>query len=53
MNRAFPCCSQALEMFYSPPSHDHPRDPEGWERAGLYEWAKDKTAAIRKKVGGG
>merc|ERR1719479_397662 len=21
----------ALEQFYAPPSHDRPRDPEGWE----------------------
>ncbi|TRY64141.1 hypothetical protein TCAL_03922 [Tigriopus californicus] len=41
---------QALELFYAPPSHERPRDPEGWEVIGLYEWSRDKTAAIRKKA---
>ncbi|KAL1766639.1 calcium homeostasis endoplasmic reticulum protein isoform X2 [Sigmodon hispidus] len=32
----------AVEAFYSPPSHDRPRNKEGWEQNGLYElfWAK-------------
>ena len=34
----------ALEQFYAPPSHERPRDPDGWEMLGLYEWSKDKTA---------
>ena len=40
----------ALDQFYAPPSHDHPRDPEGWEMLGLYEWSRAKTAAIKKKA---
>ena len=40
----------ALDQFYAPPSHDHPRDPEGWEMLGLYEWSRSKTAAIKKKA---
>ena len=26
------------------------RDPEGWERLGLYEWSREKQAAIKKKA---
>jgi hypothetical protein len=37
-------------MFYSPPSHDRPRDPEGWELTGLYEWTRDKLAAVANKA---
>lgn len=40
----------ALEQFYAPPSHDRPRDPEGWEMLGLYEWSRAKTAAIKQKA---
>ena len=40
----------ALEQFYSPPSHDRPRDPDGWEMLGLYEWSKDKTFAVKAKA---
>jgi len=39
----------AVDLFYAPPSHERPRDPEGWERLGLYEWARDKQDAIQKK----
>jgi len=39
----------AVELFYAPPSHERPRDPEGWEKLGLYEWSREKQAAIRKK----
>ena len=38
-----------VDTFYSGPSHDTPRDTEGWERLGLYEWSRDKQAAIKKK----
>ena len=38
-----------VDLFYSGPSHDTPRDTEGWERLGLYEWSRDKQAAIRRK----
>ena len=40
----------ALELFYAPPSHERPRDPEGWEKIGLYEWNRDKAAAIKRKA---
>lgn len=40
----------AIDMFYAPPSHERPRDPEGFEMLGLYEWSKDKTAAIKAKA---
>merc|ERR1712029_1175180 len=39
----------AVELFYSAPSHERPRDPDGWERLGLYEWSRDKQAAVKKK----
>jgi len=39
----------AVELFYSPPSHERPRDPEGWERLGLYEWARDKAETVQRK----
>lgn len=39
----------AVELFYSGPSHERPRDTEGWEKLGLYEWSRDKQAAIRRK----
>ena len=38
-----------VDLFYSGPSHDTPRDTEGWERLGLYEWSRDKQAAVRRK----
>ncbi len=40
----------AIEQFYAPPSHDRPRDPEGWEMLGLYEWSRAKTSAIKQKA---
>merc|ERR1719319_384413 len=40
----------AVELFYAPPSHERPRDPEGWEKLGLYEWSREKSTAIRKKA---
>ena len=40
----------ALDQFYAPPSHDRPRDPEGWEMLGLYEWSRAKTSAIKRKA---
>jgi len=40
----------AIDAFYAPPSHERPRDPGGFEMLGLYEWSKDKTAAIRAKA---
>ena len=40
----------ALEQFYAPPSHERPRDPEGFEMLGLYEWSKEKATAIKAKA---
>jgi len=40
----------AIDAFYAPPSHERPRDPEGFEMLGLYEWSKDKTNAIKDKA---
>ncbi|XP_033937438.1 calcium homeostasis endoplasmic reticulum protein isoform X2 [Pseudochaenichthys georgianus] len=39
----------AVEAFYSPPSHDRPRNSEGWEQNGLYEFFRAKMRAKRKK----
>jgi len=39
----------AVELFYSGPSHDRPRDPEGWEKLGLYEWSREKQASVKRK----
>ncbi|CAN9500862.1 unnamed protein product [Ophioblennius macclurei] len=41
----------AVEAFYSPPSHDRPRNSEGWEQNGLYEFFRAKMRARRKKGG--
>ncbi|KAH8034853.1 hypothetical protein HPB51_003140 [Rhipicephalus microplus] len=40
---------QAVEMFYSPPSHERPRNSEGWEQLGLYEFFKAKSQYVRKR----
>ncbi|ELW67089.1 Calcium homeostasis endoplasmic reticulum protein, partial [Tupaia chinensis] len=39
----------AVEAFYSPPSHDRPRNSEGWEQNGLYEFFRAKMRAWRRK----
>lgn len=39
----------ALDTFYGPPSHDSPRDADGWERLGLHEYYKAKAAAVAEK----
>ncbi|XP_064626296.1 calcium homeostasis endoplasmic reticulum protein-like isoform X2 [Lineus longissimus] len=41
----------AVEAFYSAPSHERPRDSEGWEKLGLYEFfkAKQKAKKLREK----
>ncbi|OQR76847.1 calcium homeostasis endoplasmic reticulum protein-like [Tropilaelaps mercedesae] len=39
----------ALEAFYAPPSHDRPRNVEGWEQLGIYEFYKAKNAAKAEK----
>lgn len=38
----------AVEAFYAPPSHERPRDNEGWEKLGLYEYFKMKNS-VRKQ----
>lgn len=40
----------AVEAFYSPPSHERPRDSEGWEKLGLFEFFKAKQKAKKMKV---
>ncbi|XP_017305173.1 calcium homeostasis endoplasmic reticulum protein [Diaphorina citri] len=40
---------QAVKAFYAPPGHDSPRDSEGWEKLGLYEYYRAKTCARRQK----
>ncbi|UXI18338.1 COP9 signalosome complex subunit 12 [Sarcoptes scabiei] len=39
---------QALEAFYSPASHEHPRNADGWEKLGLYEFFKAKSQAKKE-----
>ncbi|KAK2722547.1 calcium homeostasis endoplasmic reticulum protein-like [Artemia franciscana] len=40
---------KAVEMFYAPPSHERPRDSEGWEKLALYEYYKTKNQAKKDK----
>lgn len=39
----------AVEAYYSAPSHERPRDTEGWEKLGLYEYFKIKNSARKQK----
>lgn len=39
----------AVDAFYALPSHDRPRDAEGWEKLGLYEYYKAKNLAKKEK----
>ncbi|XP_047123760.1 calcium homeostasis endoplasmic reticulum protein isoform X1 [Hydra vulgaris] len=39
----------AIEAFYSPPSHERPRDSQGWEKNGLFEFYKAKLKYIKDK----
>lgn len=39
----------AIEAFYAAPSHERPRDNEGWEKLGLYEYFKVKNAVKKQK----
>jgi calcium homeostasis endoplasmic reticulum protein len=39
----------AVEAYYSAPSHERPRDTEGWEKLGLYEYFKHKNAIRKQK----
>lgn len=39
----------AVEAYYSAPSHERPRDTEGWEKLGLYEYFKIKNSVRKQK----
>lgn len=39
---------KALEAFYAPPTHENPRNAEGWEKLGLYEFLKIKSQARKE-----
>ncbi|XP_018394403.1 PREDICTED: calcium homeostasis endoplasmic reticulum protein [Cyphomyrmex costatus] len=39
----------AVEAFYAPPNHDSPRDSDGWEKLGLYEYYKAKNSSRKRK----
>ncbi|CAH3826217.1 calcium homeostasis endoplasmic reticulum protein [Pieris brassicae] len=39
----------AVDAFYASPNHERPRDNEGWEKLGLYEYYKAKNAARKNK----
>ncbi|XP_068630512.1 calcium homeostasis endoplasmic reticulum protein isoform X2 [Battus philenor] len=39
----------AVDAFYASPNHERPRDNEGWEKLGLYEYYKAKNAARKRK----
>ncbi|MFH4983579.1 hypothetical protein AB6A40_010288 [Gnathostoma spinigerum] len=38
----------AMDMFYAPPTSDSPRDNDGWERLGLFEYYAKKNEIKRK-----
>lgn len=40
---------KAVEAFYAPPTHERPRNSEGWEQLGLYEFFKAKSQAKKIK----
>uniref|UniRef100_A0A0B7ACN2 Calcium homeostasis endoplasmic reticulum protein n=1 Tax=Arion vulgaris TaxID=1028688 RepID=A0A0B7ACN2_9EUPU len=42
----------AVEAFYQPPSRERPRDVDGWEKLGLYEFFRAKQRAKRIKEKG-
>lgn len=39
---------RAVEEFYAPPSHEKPRDADGWEHGALSEFFKLKQEAIKR-----
>ncbi|EDO28608.1 predicted protein, partial [Nematostella vectensis] len=41
--------SQAVEAFYSPPSHESPRNADGWEQSGLFEFYKAKLPFLKQR----
>ncbi|XP_037775688.1 calcium homeostasis endoplasmic reticulum protein-like [Penaeus monodon] len=40
---------RAVENFYAPPSHEKPRNSEGWEQLGLYDYYKEKSQSVKRK----
>lgn len=42
---------KAVEAFYASPSHETPRNSEGWEQLALYDFYKDKHTATQGKAG--
>lgn len=42
---------KAVELFYSAPSHERPRNADGWEKLALYEFYKSKTSATNGRAG--
>ncbi|XP_050537034.1 calcium homeostasis endoplasmic reticulum protein isoform X2 [Daktulosphaira vitifoliae] len=40
---------EAVKAFYMPPGHFAPRDSDGWEKLGLYEYYKAKNLAKKQK----
>ena len=38
----------AVEAFYSPPSHERPRNEDGWEQLSLYDFFRVKSQAKKK-----
>ena len=42
---------KAVELFYSPPSHERPRNADGWEKLGLYEFYKSKLTTTNGRAG--
>lgn len=42
---------KAVELFYAPPSHERPRNADGWEKLALYEFYKSKTASTKGRAG--
>lgn len=40
---------EAVKAFYMPPGHFAPRDSDGWEKLGLYEYYKAKNSAKKQK----
>ncbi|XP_048583795.1 calcium homeostasis endoplasmic reticulum protein isoform X1 [Nematostella vectensis] len=39
----------AVEAFYSPPSHESPRNADGWEQSGLFEFYKAKLPFLKQR----
>ncbi|XP_012550792.1 calcium homeostasis endoplasmic reticulum protein isoform X2 [Bombyx mori] len=39
----------AVDAFFASPNHERPRDNEGWEKLGLYEYYKAKNSARKMK----